>query len=272
MLFDAWTPPQPPDAHAIYLDPQGATSPFEIPKTVTAPYLSDLDEQHPVLRWVSLADINMSRASVFRLGSFDRPLAQMLKDPIVIAREQPGPAGVRKSVALGFDVRQSDLPLRVAFPVLLMNAMDWFAGDVDEDLGSFRTGQTLVVPLRTGQKAKAPDSRIAQMKQVNLMLPSGQLTTVPVHEGIVKLYGEQAGFYNLQVPELLRGFALALNLAAAEESSVLIRSELRLQKIVLRAPDAGQPALKRTLWPYLLLVALLLLLLEWWTYHRRWTV
>ena len=68
------------------------------------------------------------------------------------------------------------------------------------------------------------------------------------------------------------GFALALNLAAAEESSVLIRSELRLQKTVLRAPDAGQPALKRTLWPYLLLVALLLLLLEWWTYHRRWTV
>jgi hypothetical protein len=272
VLFDAWTPPQPPDAHAIYLDPQGDTSPFEIAKTVTAPYLSDLDEQHPVLRWVSLADINMSRASVFRLGSFDRPLAQMLKDPIVIAREQPGPAGVRKSVALGFDVRQSDLPLRVAFPVLLMNAMDWFAGDVDEDLGSFRTGQTLVVPLRTGQKAKAPDSRIAQMKQVNLMLPSGQLTTVPVHEGIVKLYGEQAGFYNLQVPELLRGFALALNLAAAEESSVLIRSELRLQKTVLRAPDAGQPALKRTLWPYLLLVALLLLLLEWWTYHRRWTV
>lgn len=272
VLFDAWTPPQPPDAHAIYLDPQGDTSPFEIAKTVTAPYLSDLDEQHPVLRWVSLADINMSRASVFRLGSFDRPLAQMLKDPIVVAREQPGPAGVRKSVALGFDVRQSDLPLRVAFPVLLMNAMDWFAGDVDEDLGSFRTGQTLVVPLRTGQKAKAPDSRIAQMKQVNLMLPSGQLTTVPVHEGIVKLYGEQAGFYNLQVPELLRGFALALNLAAAEESSVLIRSELRLQKTVLRAPDAGQPAIKRTLWPYLLLVALLLLLLEWWTYHRRWTV
>ena len=53
---------------------------------------------------------------------------------------------------------------------------------------------------------------------------------------------------------------------------MLIRSELRLQKIVLRAPDAGQTALKRTLWPYLLLVALLLLLLEWWTYHRRWTV
>lgn len=275
VLFDAWTPPQPPDAHAIYLDPQGAESPFPIAKSIASPYLSDLDEQHPVLRWVSLADINMSRASVFRLGPFDRALAQMLKDPIVVAREQPGPSGMRRSVALGFDVRQSDLPLRVAFPVLLMNAIDWFAGDVDEDLGSFRTGTTLVVPLRGGRgraDSRTPDSQLAQTRQAELTLPSGQVATVPVHEGIVKLYGEQTGFYSLRVPDLLRGFALALNLVASEESAALVKSELQLEHTTLRPPDGGQAALKRTLWPYLLLAALLLLFLEWWTYHRRWTV
>jgi len=273
VLFDAWTPPQPPDAHAIYLDPQGPQSPFAVAKTIAAPYLSDLDEQHPVLRWVSLADINMSRASVFQLGPFDRPLARMLKDPIIVAREQPSAAGTRRSVALGFDVRQSDLPLRVAFPVLIMNTIDWFAGDVDEDLGSFRTGQTLVVPLRGArQQSRGPDSQVAQLRQAELTLPGGRLSSVPTHEGIVKLYGEQTGFYKLRVPELMRGFALALNLGSVEESSALVRSELRLASNVLRPPDTGQAALKRTLWPYLLLAALLLLMLEWWTYHRRWTV
>ncbi len=273
VLFDAFTPPRPPDAHAIYLDPQGPESPFAIAKSVTAPYLSDVDEQHPVLRWVSLADLNMSRASIFRLGPFDRALAKMLKDPVVVAREQPGPLGMRRAVALGFDVRQSDLPLRVAFPVLLMNAIDWFAGDVDEDLGSFRTGTTLVVPLRNGKQAgRGPDSQLRELRQADLTQPGGIRSTVPVHEGIVKLYGEKSGFYSLRVPELLRGIEFALNLADPAESAALVRRELRLEQAPLRPPEAGQVALKRTLWPYLLLVALLLLLTEWWTYHRRWTV
>ena len=273
VLFDAFTPPRPPDAHAIYLDPQGADSPFAIAKTVNAPYLSDVDEQHPVLRWVSLADLNMSRASVFRLGPFDRPLAKMIKDPIVIAREQPGPLGMRRAVALGFDVRQSDLPLRVAFPVLLMNAIDWFAGDVDEDLGSFRTGTTLFLPLRDNpSKTRGPDTKLRELQKADLTQPGDVHTTVPVHEGIVKLYGEKAGFYSLRVPELLRGIEFALNLADGAESAALLRTELQLERTTLIRPDAGQVALRRTLWPYLLLVALLLLLCEWWTYHRRWTV
>jgi hypothetical protein len=95
---------------------------------------------------------------------------------------------------------------------------------------------------------------------------------VPVHEGIVKLYGEQTGFYSLRVPELLRGFALALNLVASEESAALVKTEVQLEHATLKPPDGGQAAMKRTLWPYLLLSALLLLFLEWWTYHRRWTV
>lgn len=275
VLFDAWTPAKPPEVHAIYLDPQGEQSPFAVAKTVTAPYLSDIDEQHPVMRWVSLGDINMSRSSVFRLGPYDRALAQMLKDPIVVAREQPGPTGMKRSLAIGFDVRQSDLPLRVAFPVLLMNAMDWFAGDVDEDLGSFRTGTTLVVPLRGGRArsaSQASEAQLSQVKQADLTLPGGQLAPVPVHEGVVKLYGEQTGFYSLRVPELLRSWTLALNLLDPEESSLMLRRELQLEQKLLRPPDPGQQALRRTLWPYLLLVAALLLFVEWWTYHRRWTV
>jgi hypothetical protein len=275
VLFDAWTPAKPPEVHAIYLDPQGVDSPFSVAKSVTAPYLSDIDDQHPVLRWVSLADINMSRASVFRLGPYDRALAQMVKDPIVVAREQPGPTGIRRSLAIGFDVRQSDFPLRVAFPVMLMNAMDWFAGDVDEDLGSFRTGTTLVVPLRGGPSRRAnqtSDAQLVQIRQADLTLPGGQLSPVPVHEGVVKLYGERTGFYSLRVPELLRSWTLALNLLDPEESAVVLRHELSLQQSRLLPPDAGQQALRRTLWPYLLLVAALLLFVEWWTYHRRWTV
>lgn len=270
VLFDGFTPAPAPAAHAIYLDPQGATSPFAITKTVTAPYVSDMVDEHPVLRWVSLSDLNMSRASVFRVGPFDKPLAKMLKDPIIVAREQPGPLGTRKSLAVGFDLRKSDLPLRVAFPVLLLNTLDWFAGDADQDLGSFRTGSTVVLSLhdknREGRTLKSAPA------QAVLTLPGGQPAALPLHEGILKLWGDKAGFYNVRVPELVRSFDVALNLWAPDEHAVPLRRQLHVGKQVLPPPDAGHAALKRTLWPLLLVFALLLLFLEWWTYHRRWTV
>ena len=68
------------------------------------------------------------------MSNVNRPFASL-----VVAREESSRVGLRRSLALGFDLRQSDLPLRVAFPLLLMNALDWFAGEVDEDLGSRRT-------------------------------------------------------------------------------------------------------------------------------------
>lgn len=283
VIFDAFTPPAPPDANAVYLDPQGETSPFPVASTLKLPILSDVDAQHPVLRWVSLGDVNMSRASVFRLGPGDRALASMLKQPIIVAREAPGPSGtLRRSLAIGFDLRQTDLPLRVAFPVLLMNAVDWFAGDVDADLGSYRTGLTWRVPLTGARAAKAKTSAGSGRASAELLaetratvtLPDGGAALVPVHEGHALYFGQRVGFYTLTGTALPAPLLWAANLSDRTESAVTVRSELRAGAggPVLRPPDAGQRTLRRTLWPYLLLLSLGLLAVEWWTYHRRWTV
>jgi hypothetical protein len=271
VIFDAVTLPPPATAHVIYLDPQGEGSPFPISKSLVGPLLTDLDSHHPVLRWVSLGDVNLSRSSVFVPQPGDRVLAAMLKQPLLVAREEPnGAGGVRRSLAVGFDLRQSDLPLRVAFPVLLMNALDWFAGDVDDDLGSRRTGQMWRLPLdrRSGRPGGGGGVTTA-----TLLLPDSSAVPVPVSDGYALHFGQRVGFYELSVADGLsppRRFAA--NLGDANESALLLRRELRLGGTLLRPPEPGQQALRRNLWPYLLLAALLLLGLEWWSYHRRWTV
>lgn len=284
VIFDGFTPPSPPDAHAMYFDPQGEQSPFATTGTIKGPLLSDLEASHPVLRWVSLGDVNISRAQVFKLGPGDRALASMVKQPLIIAREDSGPSGAaRRAVAVGFDLRQSDLPLRVAFPVFLMNAVDWFAGDVDEDLGSFRTGQTWRVPVSVGQvgaTAATPakkrgarlDAEALRLTQADLVLPDASTVTVPVYEGHALYYGQRVGFYGLRTAGQGGSVQWAANLSDLSESQAQVRRELRLGGALLLPPEAGQRSLRRALWPYLLLAALGLLLIEWWTYHRRWTV
>ena len=275
VVFDAFTPTDAPDAHALYLDPQ-RDGPFEIAGELKRPLVTDAESAHPVLRWVSLGDVNMTRSSVFKLGPGDRALASMLKQPLIVSREQPGRSGSnRRSVAIGFDLRQSDLPLRVAFPVLLMNAMDWFAGDVDDDLGSYRTGRTWRVPLyaqrRSGKSGRGEGEALA-LTQADLTLPDGDLVTVPVHEGHALYYGQRVGFYALRPGSLAAPLQWAANLADVTESTCVLRSTLRLGTTSLRAPDGGQRAIRRELWPYLLLLALLILGIEWWSYQRRWTI
>ncbi len=273
VIFDAVTPQTPPAAHAIYLDPQGPNSPFAITGVVKSPLFTDLDAQHPVLRWVSLGDVNMTRSSVFGLRAGDRALAAMLKQPLIVAREELTSSGIgRRSLALGFDLRQSDLPLRVAFPVLLMNALDWFAGDVDDDLGSLRTGRIWRMALPPSGRVSDADLKTASA--ATLLLPDGSLVPVPVSEGHALHYGQRVGFYELVVPQKpSRRFAA--NLGDLNESAAQIRHGMRIggpHTPLLAPPESGQRALRRRLWPYLLLGALLLLSLEWWSYHRRWTV
>ncbi len=270
IIFDAYTPKAPPNAHAIYLDPQGPDSPFPVAGTVKSPLLTDVDTAHPVLRWVSLTDVNMSRSSAFTLQPGDRPLASMFKQSLVVAREESSRVGLRRSLALGFDLRQSDLPLRVAFPLLLMNALDWFAGEVDEDLGSRRTGQIWRIPLpRLAGSARGAGTGL--LTSASLLLPDGELLTTPVSEGYALHFGQRVGFYEISRPDGVPA-RFAGNLSDPTESAALLRSDLRVGETTLRAPEPGERALRRVLWPYLLLAVLALIALEWWSYHRRWTV
>jgi hypothetical protein len=43
-------------------------------------------------------------------------------------------------VLFTFDPRESDVPLLISWPVILLNSSDWFAGEDPAYLSSFRTG------------------------------------------------------------------------------------------------------------------------------------
>jgi hypothetical protein len=123
VFFDGICPPAP--VHAMYFNPPGSLGcPFAHDREVEFPALLPLRGDHPVTRGITLIDVQVQQACRLLPEPGDVELLSDDGGPLVIAREK-GPV---RLLGVGFDVSKSDLPLRVAFPLLLHNVLDWFLG------------------------------------------------------------------------------------------------------------------------------------------------
>jgi hypothetical protein len=268
VIFDAVTPAEPPGTDAIYLDPRGPGSPVKVGAELKQPGFDKIERKHPIVLFTALDDVNIARGHKLTPEKGDKVVgASDDGGPILVA----GSRGGHKFVALGFDIRESDLALRVAWPVFLINTINWFSDDDAAYLSSFRTGE--VWRIKVG----------GDLQQASLKLPDGRTTEVPVHEGRAVYLGEHAGFYELGSKDhAAEGVALtttrgpaqttafAANLLDTDESTIAPSDTL-----VVDGKPAGTPegfSVQYTIWIYLLLAAALLTALEWATYHRRLTV
>jgi hypothetical protein len=270
VVFDAVTPLVPPRANAIYLDPRGPGSPVKVGAELKGapgqpgPGFDHVDRKHPVVRFLSLETVNIARAHKLVPEPGDKVVGASDDGPILVA----GSRGAFKFVALGFDVRDSDLPLRVAWPLFLVDAVNWFTDEDATYLSSFRTGEVWRIPM-AGRETLALLTR-----------PDGKKAVIPVHEGRAVYLGDQAGFYELspyssETKEIVPGAdktAFAANLLDATESRIAPADTLVVDGTTASPLEGFHVGVRRELWIYLLLAAALLTAIEWATYHRRITV
>jgi hypothetical protein len=252
VLLDGVAPAPPPtEGHFLYLAPRGPGSPFVAHGTIAAPVLSDTRRGHPLLRQLELADVNIAEADRLALAPGDVAVASSFGAPLIVARERPG----LRVVALAFDVRRSDLPLRPAFPLLLSNALSWLAGEAARETLPATVGTTGRVPIPAGGK------------RVLVVDPTGARLEWPVRGDVAEGAVAHAGFY------VVGDAPLAANLDAHESDTTPVRA-LVLGGRALPRPDgragARRPAFALSTWA--LLAAAALLLLEWVSTNRRWTV
>ncbi len=262
-IFDCVTPVTAPPIHAFYINPSSeAGSPVKVDKVERENEGFDkIDRKSPLVRWTALDEV--------RIASMHKLIPE-IGDKVVGASDASGPVLVsgsragHKFVAIGFDVRQSDLPLRVAWPLLLLNTLNWFVDEESQYLSSFRTGEVWRVMLGR-EHARA-----------TLTTPQGTKEVVPVHDGRAVYLGRRAGLYELRA-EVKEGDApvvvnFAANLLDAAESTIEPAKELAIEGKKADSLSGFHVGVRREIWIYLLLLAIALTALEWGTYHRRVTV
>jgi hypothetical protein len=266
ILFDRVTPAERPPASALYLDPRGPGSPVAVEGELKTPGFDRIDRRHPIVQFLALDDVNIAAGHKLLPLSSDKVVgaADGGASPILVA----GTRGGYKFVAAGFDVRDSDLPLRAAWPLFVIDCINWFADEDAQYLSSYRTGEVWRVPVG------------AAVDRATVKLPDGTKQSVAVHEGRAVFLGEHAGFYELTAgsPDSASGgsapapVSFAANLLDASESAIAPQDQL-----VVDGKSAGEVAgfrfgVRREIWVYLLLAAALLTAIEWGTYHRRVTI
>jgi hypothetical protein len=256
VIFDGVTPAEMPKANALYLDPRGPGSPVKVTDELKQPGFDKIDRKHPAVRFLALDDVNVAAGHKLVPEPGDKVLGASDggASPLLVA----GTRGGHRFVAMGFDVRDSDLPLRMAWPLFVVDCINWFTDEDAQYLSSFRTGDVWRIPVAGGVTA------------ASIKMPDGTVLPVPVHEGRAVLLGQRAGFYELTAGEQTTQFAA--NLLDAQESTIAPRDAP-----VVDGKAAGELAgfhvgVRREIWIYLLLAVALLTALEWATYHRRVTV
>jgi Ca-activated chloride channel family protein len=222
------------------------------------PLISDTDPRHPVMRLVNLQNITMLRAASLALPriagwNWQAPI-RSFDHPLMITGERLGAGPSRRVAALAIDITDSDLPLRVAFPLMMSNTIHWLAGEQSAEMPGALAGAT--IPLEANETISTEPQFPGA--------PSSHEKPKAVRAGFFQPL--RNGFYQIVRP----GGAvwLAVNTFDAAESD-------------LRAPDAPldeSPPLSLLplanfsswpIWQYLAIAAFALFAGEWWLFHRR---
>lgn len=241
----------------LFIGAAGENAPVTITGEARNPSFLDWDRRHPITRFLDFSSVQVARALAAKPLPWGQALAECEAGALIAAGEKEG----LRSLFLAFDLTESDLPLRVAFPILLSNAVDWLMG-TGEEASSHRARTGAVVPVEVPEDAR----------EVQLFLPDGSRRSLRV-EGTPILFAEtaQAGIYRVEGKSQGKPFRsqFAVSLLSEAESDIRPRDRIAIGSASVAAVDARSQKAPREIWRGIAFLALCLMAFEWYAYHRR---
>jgi hypothetical protein len=252
-------PDPPPDADMLIINPPlSAASSEAALLTVTGTFSDTVAVRladSPLLQFVDWRNVNIREAKNV-VAPWAETLVEGEGGPLLLAGERNG----RRLAILPFSLNDSDLPLQIAFPILMANITDWLnPGRVFDTPTGLQPGDPVtIVP---GASATA----------VLIAKPDGTNWTADVaEEPIFFTETGQLGLYQVTLRDDNGDRAagsFAVNLFNPAESRIVPQESVQVGQVSVDtavAENIGQ----RELWPWLAAAALLILLAEWWVHFR----
>ena len=250
-VFDRFEPPVLPVSPLIVINPPAGRA-LAGGTAVGIGRVRAGDAGDPLLANVDLQDVHVARSQDLRASAFGRALVTSLQTPLVLVRDEP-----YRQVLIGFDLHESDLPLRIAFPILMQNLSEW------------------MLPSSVPSRSVQPDQAVtlvpdAAATSLTVTRPDGSHRSLA--PGAIASFADTdlTGVYT--VDQVVAGKTnrswFSVNLFSATVSHLKPPDRLTLPPT--RTTSALHPAHHGQLeiWPWIALAALGLIAAEWLAFHR----
>lgn len=295
-IFEGALPAVLPKTAILAIAPP-ATSPLgEVSGTLKEPGIGSPDPDEPLLRYVDLSTVHIAAAQRLTLPDWARTVI-------------PGPGGASllyagrhaglPAAVLAFEPRRSDLPLQVAFPLLVSNLAGELLGGSGAPETAVAPGTPVTLPLpagATGLRVTLPDGTsvdavpaIAGATSVAFDSTDqlGVYSAVPIGGATAPSASPAGSPGSSAVPlDPNAPVRFAVDLFSVDEAAIAPGSTATIERLGTAPDGAGEspapgtsagpgtvspaprPPARDELWGPLLLVVLVLLCLEWAVYER----
>lgn len=257
-IFDNYVPDTlPASGSLLFIAPSRSTEYFTTTGYIELPTPRIIDPTDPLVTNVSLDTVGVASAVQIPLPQWATPVVAGELDegnvPLLFRGEVDG----RRIAVLAFDLRRSDLPLQVAFPLLWNNLIDWLApGSRNAIPATVLAGES----ISFGAPEGAPNATVT--------LPDGSTETLTNELGrFVFANTTQLGVYTVRAGEDFQA-DFAVNLFSPQESTLLPADNLPGLSSEQGEDGRLPQQAMREWWRPLALLALGLLAGEWLVYHR----
>jgi hypothetical protein len=163
VIFEGTLPATLPRTAVLAIAPEGSSPLGEVVGTLKDPGIGSLEPDEPILRYVDLSTTHIAEARKLTLPDWARTVI-------------PGPGGAPllysgsraglPTAVLAFEPRRSDLPLQVAFPILIANLTGELLGGSSAPTEAVQPGSpvSLVIPVgASGLAVTRPDGSVVEL-------------------------------------------------------------------------------------------------------------
>lgn len=255
-VFDGVAPPPDLRGPILLINPPPDNGLITVTGALERPAVTRQIRDDPIMRGVDLRHLQIAEARAVTRPDWAHTLVESNGQPLFLAGETNG----QRVAILTFALGRSDLPLTLAYPILLANLVSWLAPNAGSGLPStVQPGEIVSFSPRAG------------VDSVLITNSSGRERRLVPARGVV-IFGntDAPGPYTVREfaggREIRRG-VLTVNLLSADESAIAPRTP-QLAGANAAASTTSDARSPREFWRILVIAALLVLTIEWWIYYR----
>ena len=307
VVFDRYSPTSLGDGNFLFIYPPKSDTPpniglddsvatWEIGEDLETPIITEWERTHPILQHVQLENVLIGMAYEVRPPPSSKVLVRSFDSPVLFVDVSPK----KKIVFAAINILESDLPLRIAFPVIMANTITWFVQSDRIEEYHLLTGEVLRYKLDSKEIDEMQELLQQQTPSENSQMtvritgPDDETWDIPIeNDELLFDQTQHVGFYGLTLSndtteetentgsenigensedntadENNFSKLWAINLASETEAN--INAVEGIEELVSESDlISGSSFFRFPPWIYLVFLAVILSVVEWFLYQRR---